>query len=162
MSYEPTEWVRGTKITATKLNNIEQGVQSVNSEYTPTTWAEGDIVTATKLNNIEQGIVNAGGGGGGDFSTAEVTVVNQSEYNFWLSLPNIYGDELYSGLDSGDLDDTPLTTVLYKNAIAPSVISRDEHEFRIEGSGSVVISPDTHQVVAITGDCTLTISDAVL
>ena len=62
MSYEPTEWARGTKITATKLNNIEMGVQSVNSEYTPTTWAEGDIVTATKLNNIEQGIANASGG----------------------------------------------------------------------------------------------------
>lgn len=73
MPYEPTEWVRGTKITASKLNNIESGVQSVNSEYTPTTWAEGDIVTATKLNNIEQGIANASGGGG-DFSVAEVTV----------------------------------------------------------------------------------------
>ena len=28
--------------------------------YTPTTWAAGDKVTAEKLNNIEQGIVNAG------------------------------------------------------------------------------------------------------
>lgn len=28
--------------------------------YTPTTWANGDTITATKLNNAEQGIVNAG------------------------------------------------------------------------------------------------------
>lgn len=29
--------------------------------YTPTTWATGDVITATKLNNMEQGIANAGG-----------------------------------------------------------------------------------------------------
>ena len=31
--------------------------------YTPTTWATGDVITATKLNNMEQGIASAGGGG---------------------------------------------------------------------------------------------------
>ena len=30
--------------------------------YTPNTWTTGDTITATKLNNIEQGIANAGGG----------------------------------------------------------------------------------------------------
>lgn len=29
--------------------------------YTPTEWQTGDIITATKLNNMEQGIANAGG-----------------------------------------------------------------------------------------------------
>lgn len=29
--------------------------------YTPTTWVTGDTITATKLNNMEQGIANAGG-----------------------------------------------------------------------------------------------------
>lgn len=132
-----------------------------NSEYIAEVNDSGEGIS---FRNQDTGVeyVGGGGGGGGDFSTAEVTVVNQSEYNFWLSLPNIYGDKLYSGLDSEDLDDTPLTTVLYKNAIEPSVISRDEHEFRIEGSGSVVISPDTHQVVAITGNCTLTITDSLM
>lgn len=28
--------------------------------YTPTEWQTGDIITATKLNNMEQGIANAG------------------------------------------------------------------------------------------------------
>lgn len=30
--------------------------------YTPTNWVTGDTITATKLNNMEQGIANAGGG----------------------------------------------------------------------------------------------------
>lgn len=30
--------------------------------YTPNTWVTGDTITATKLNNMEQGIANAGGG----------------------------------------------------------------------------------------------------
>lgn len=73
MGYTPTEWVNGDQVTPVKLNAIEQGVLSVNSDYTPTTWVSGDIVTASKLNNIEQGIANAGGGGGGDsFATNEV------------------------------------------------------------------------------------------
>lgn len=62
MSYEPTEWQNGDTITSAKLNNIEDGVSEVNSEYTPTNWQNGDVITADKLNNIEQGIVNAAGG----------------------------------------------------------------------------------------------------
>ena len=37
MSYEPNTWSNGDTITATKLNNMEAGVQDMNSEYTPTT-----------------------------------------------------------------------------------------------------------------------------
>lgn len=73
MSYTPQTWVNGDIITATKLNNIESGVQSVSNSYTPTTWVNGDIITAVKLNNIEQGIANAGGGSS-DFSTATMTI----------------------------------------------------------------------------------------
>lgn len=74
MSYEPTTWVNGDIITATKLNNIESGVQSVSSSYEPTTWVNGDIITAAKLNNIEQGIANAGGGGSSWTVLTEETV----------------------------------------------------------------------------------------
>lgn len=45
--------------------------------YTRTTWSTGDTITATKLNNIEQGIVNldnASGGGGGGSSSSELLV----------------------------------------------------------------------------------------
>lgn len=30
-----------------------------SNNYTPTTWVTGDTITATKLNNLEQGIQNA-------------------------------------------------------------------------------------------------------
>lgn len=33
--------------------------------YVKTTWANGDVITADKLNNIENGIESAGSGGGG-------------------------------------------------------------------------------------------------
>lgn len=74
MSYEPTTWATGDIITATKLNNIESGVQSVNNSYTPTTWVTGDIITAEKLNNIEQGIANASGGSWVTLTEESVTV----------------------------------------------------------------------------------------
>ena len=31
----------------------------ISNSYTPTTWVTGDTITATKLNNLEQGIQNA-------------------------------------------------------------------------------------------------------
>ena len=34
------------------------------SQYEPHTWVAGETVTASKLNNMEQGIANSGGGGG--------------------------------------------------------------------------------------------------
>ena len=59
--------------------------------YTPNTWTTGDTITATKLNNIEQGIANAGGGGsvvrvvvdfnGGGFEGTTVCYVGNAIYN---------------------------------------------------------------------------------
>lgn len=89
MSYEPTEWKNGDIITEQKLNNIETGVRSMNSEYVPTVWENGDIITAEKLNHIEQGIV-AGGDTEqwetlfeGEVTTEDVDTINicELEYN---------------------------------------------------------------------------------
>ena len=113
MSYEPTTWANGDIITATKLNNIESGVQSVSSSYEPTTWVNGDIITATKLNNIEQGIANAGGGGL-DIPHLEVKVINNSgyanyEYNIiqgTAGLMYVSSDGyVYASGDSGSLEE---------------------------------------------------------
>ena len=74
MAYEKRTWQDGDAVTSAKLNNIERGVEEVNSEYVKTTWQAGDIVTAEKLNNIENGIENASGGGGsGDYPTITAT-----------------------------------------------------------------------------------------
>ncbi len=150
MSYEPTEWVRGTKITAQKLNNIESGVESVNSEYTPTTWAEGDIVTATKLNNIEQGIANASGGSS-DLSTAEVTVNTSaapSQVRFPVGLITIGEDGLYIVNEQSGGNITTYTAVLY------------EGEYRYYAEGYNITTTGSAEFtgteVIITGDCTIT------
>ena len=148
MSYEPTTWARGTKITAQKLNNIERGVESVNSEYTPTTWAEGDIVTATKLNNIEQGIANASGGGG-DFSTAEVTVINNTE-DVILYLPNTNDEEGWTHLGATVYGNGVHTVVLYKGA-AHGELSADA-ELTVTGDIS------TEDGIIVTGNGTITIN----
>ena len=154
MSYEPTTWANGDIITATKLNNIESGVQSVSSSYTPTTWATGDIITATKLNNIEQGIANAGGGSS-DFSTAQVTVVNTG------SARSLNGaNALDDGEDTGSVGSMGIpssatktvSAILYKGV---AWISRgDATIVSVSGSAEKLGS----SMVMVTGDCTITIS----
>lgn len=167
MPYEPTEWVRGTKITASKLNNIESGVESVNSEYTPTTWAEGDIVTATKLNNIEQGIANASGGGGGNFSVAQVTIINNTNtmVDYYAPLAaeqGVYDDDspalcfgVQGGLVNGE-DTFAFTTVLYKGTAVLTFGSVDISQISLAGAISPIWEDSLEYYV--TGDCTITIS----
>ena len=59
MAYTPKTWACGEKITAEKLNNLESGVASINSEYVPKEWNCGEKITAEALNHIEQGIADA-------------------------------------------------------------------------------------------------------
>lgn len=159
MSYEPTEWARGTKITAQKLNNIERGVESVNSEYTPTTWAEGDIVTATKLNNIEQGIANASGGGGdSDFSTAEVKIINNTGNQILEQFPQcVEENELGEGSPAAitttsrfDEGETTIKIPLYKGYAMLFKFT----EASIAATGDIVIIGSS--TIAISGDGTIT------
>lgn len=164
MAYEPTEWARGTKITAQKLNNIERGVESVNSEYTPTTWAEGDIVTATKLNNIEQGIANASGGGG-DFSTAEVTIkfgANIGDASITLpvtmEMTGIAGAAAFSlsTLSGAPATEEVVTAILFKNTCFGQCLTSGDVIVNTEGditysNGTLIITGDgTIEVISNT------------
>lgn len=152
MSYEPTTWVNGDIITATKLNNIESGVQSVSSSYEPTTWVNGDIITAAKLNNIEQGIANAGGGGSSDFSTATMTVTNTVENSF-VNLTGVFlntqTDELVPDYGCG-YGTTTVIVVLYGDN--GSIVGIDAEEIT-STTGDVTVE-DFNYIV--TGDCTVT------
>lgn len=160
MSYEPTTWVTGDIITATKLNNIESGVQSVSSSYTPTTWVTGDIITATKLNNIEQGIANAGGGSS-DFSTAQVTIVNSTEnLGIELVLPvcmeeNAMGQgspaciQPYNSVPLGTYN---VSVAMYKGTALGIIMTPNVN---VSTTGAVIFNNGR---LIITGDCTITIS----
>lgn len=169
MSYEPTTWVNGDVITATKMNNIESGVQSVSSSYTPTTWVNGDIITAQKMNNIEQGIANAGGGGSSDFSTAEVTisVVGDS----WIGAK--FGDEIPYPAGQGTLPFSGLYMVSSSSPVVSVLTYQNEatiYNMNIyDSSGTSVLSgtysttggityDDENKVFVLTGDGTITLT----
>lgn len=156
----------GTGLMIVKLACDSDDVKPVNGVATGSTCLEvdtGDLYIFSEDNKTWNFLKNVGseGGGGGDsdFSTAEVTVVKDTENDFILILPNILdGVTGYSYVDSADLDDTPLTAILYKNTMSPSVISPDGIGLIIEGSGNVIVGPN-NTVIAITGDCVLTIKN---
>lgn len=107
-----------------------------------------DVVVAKKLSG-------GGGGGSNDFSTAEVTVVNNSVNE--VELPIIYvgstpmGDVLLSSVAYIDAQDTQtINAVLYNNNAFVDV-----YGLNVSVSGNASIGNDA---VIITGDCTITIS----
>lgn len=102
-------------------------------------------------------LAEGGGGGGGssDFSTAEVTIVDNTERN--ILLPFIVDDEeqeLHTILNLGISGSGSYTVPLYKGSLT-GIIN--------EGSGTVSVSGDITflpgEIVIITGDCTITISE---
>lgn len=159
MSYTPQTWANGDIITATKLNNIESGVQSVSNSYTPTTWVNGDIITAVKLNNIEQGIANAGGGGSSDFSTAEVTFIcnapNEVDVDIATieeaSLPFVPAARTQGRITLYDGDEFVVNAVLYKGRCLCGFNGATS------ASGTGAIERINQSDAIITGDCTITI-----
>ena len=161
MSYTPQTWANGDIITATKLNNIESGVQSVSNSYTPTTWVTGDIITATKLNNIEQGIANAGGGSS-DFSTAEVTFICNSPEDVEATVkmatveeaapPFVANATSTGGFSLFNGDEVVRTAILYKGHCGITFTNV------VSASGTGDISHIDDAGAKITGDCTITIS----
>lgn len=117
--------------------------------YEPTDWNCGDVISAERLNHMEQGISN-GGGGSSDFSTAEVTVVNNSSPLEWVAVVaypeyNLLVGE-YDNISSGTY-----IMPLYKGRLILST----------NGSGNVSVSGNCEYAddqFIITGDCTITIS----
>lgn len=95
-----------------------------------------------------------GGGGGGDFSTAKVTVVNNT--NNGISANNIVSvDGDYMNVDTILFEGTHnITAVLYKNT-ARWIIKTGT----VNATGSATVQTTQFgTTVTITGDCTITIS----
>lgn len=113
-------------------------------------YEHNDIVTTDVMNKA----IEEGGGGGGDFSIAQVTVVNNSSesrtvYSAFIQDGDIIND-LY--VDTGD--SVTCTDVLYMGVA----------HFAAEGV-TVTLEGDAEfdevlQMVKITGDCTITLTDA--
>lgn len=162
MSYTPTEWEPTDVVTATRMNALEQAVGDMNMSYTPNTWSDGDILSAEKMNALEQAV--ASGGGSSDFSTAQVTFVNNTGASSVASVPNCVEE---NALGSGSpatvtyfvptQDATPVVAnvPLYKGSCYGFWDTNDE-QFEISVSGDVALMGGG--TILITGDCTITIS----
>lgn len=112
MSYKKHIWRNNENITASKLNNIEEGVEDVAS-YQKHVWTNDDDITAERLNAIEDGIASAGSG----ITTVMMTVNvsnckdgNRSPYHgdWRMSLPKMYYAEP-NGIGGYRLLANPLT-----------------------------------------------------
>ena len=156
MSYEKQTWAAGDTISGAKLNHIEEGVEGINMSYEKTTWQSGDTITAEKLNNIEDGIAGAGGG---DVTTAEVTLVLLNPI-FSAAVPIAidyvdpeYPEDNYSAVTV----ETTATNGTYKVPLYKGHCYIDyTNSSTLVGTGDVSIVQGITTLVDVFGDCTIT------
>lgn len=156
-------WSSGDIVTAANLSSVERGVSAVSSLYEPTTWANGDTVTAAALNNIEQGIVNAG-----DFSTAEVTIVNNLDQQLFANYGSVVvfeANEIGEGAPAMAYGCVPpieakatmkVRAPLYKGTCVWSgPMFGEMYSYAISGDIT-----ENMGMYDITGDCTITVGSS--
>ena len=154
MAYTPTEWESADVVTAVRMNALENAVGDIDMSYTPNVWSDGDILTADKMNALEQAVASGGGGGSSDFSTAEVTIVNNKNKTLAMYIPMIFSEDGFSALVVNDVVDSgenQYTVPLYQGVAY--IIPNDN-------IGTPVISGDCEydDFLIVSGDCTITIS----
>lgn len=151
MSYTPTEWEPTDVVTATRMNALEQAVGDMNMSYTPNVWSDGDILSADKMNALEQAV--ASGGGSSDFSTATVTVINNSDAPVQVNAPLaiVNGEYKFSGFFELVEPGTEILNVVLYFGECTSLVN----ESNISVSGNAELDDG---YVVVTGDCTITIS----
>lgn len=97
-----------------------------------------------------------GGGGGGDFSTASVTITNDSNKSFMLTVPFINRGGIVSVLNSTDMDGTAIEAAIYGTGSLCLVIG-DNLPTTIACTGDV--SNLGNGAILIKGDGTITFND---
>lgn len=111
------------------------------------------VVTQARLNGVPVG------GGGGDFNTAAVAFINDSQNSeFVVTAPYIFNEQLLCNIYAEDMgDDFPYDLVLYKGSLAVSIPS-DTHVKIQSVTGDITIQ-STYSVI-VTGAGTITLADA--
>lgn len=121
-------------------------------------WKDKDIVNYVAFKSVDGEVqdltVNgqpAGGGGGGEFSTAEVTVIveGDGDYNS-ITAPLINGNQA-TGFGEPQDETTVFTVILYKGTAIAEI---DGGTPRVV-SGNITVND---RVLIITGDGTVTVS----
>lgn len=162
MAYNKNTWQNGDIITAEKLNNVESGVEEINMSYEKTTWETGDVITAEKLNNIEDGIAGAGGG---DYTTAQVTLINSADTSVVFDMPIIASDDeedfhaVSCNMEVAEGETNVNTVVLYKG-MALGGINGMFHNYIIISASSGDVEIEDSEYATITGDCSITFARA--
>lgn len=156
MAYTPHEWESGEVLTPAKLNTLTTAIGEMDMSYTPKTWHDGDILSAAEMNRIEEAVASGGGGGGGDFSTAEVTIIDNTDPNIEHIFNNfiiIEDGELVTSVQTYGGVERTKTIVLYDNYSHSWIETNDT----ITVTGDIEYDSDFGDLY-ITGDCTITIS----
>jgi len=117
------------------------------------------------MNNIEQAIASVEGGGSSDFSTAEVTITNNAgdeETAVEMSLVCVDDDQMQTSTAVDKGYSSNITAVLYKGNTYCYPYGDVLYSYTVTGDAEVYADPDTGDEygVIITGDCTITITDA--
>ena len=100
-----------------------------------------------------------GGGGSSDFSTAEVTVVNNfTDQEIFTYLPNIANDILSTTSNTAEEQTEIYTVVLYKGSVK---IAGTGFGRTVETSGDASYDSE-NDILTITGNCTVTYSEGSL
>lgn len=103
MSYTKQVWNTGEKITADKLNHMEDGIADMSSGYVPTVWQCGDLVTDEKLNHIEQGIFDASNPKVRkdiNFIDYDGTIIESYTHEEWANVTALPSNPTHDGLTS--------------------------------------------------------------
>ena len=128
----------------TELTSVANAIRTAGGTNSLLSFPNGFV---SAVNNI------SGGGGSSDFSTAQVTIINNAQSDFVLYFPNIFDNRVHGYLDSSDIDGSPVEAVLYKGACHITYTSDDTLNISVTGNATI-----SRREVIVTGDCTITIS----
>lgn len=117
MSYTPTEWKSGDKVTAAKLNNIEQGIVAASGLVTMTVDEQTGVATLDKSYNDIEAMLASGvlpliaAPGDGVLIVGDYGNTNPGKYVLFVSTV-VSGEGQVSLQFTAETADAPLTVTL--------------------------------------------------
>ena len=110
------------------------------------------------LSNAMMGESGGGGGGSSDFSTAQVTFIdNSSSPSFTISVPNLFMGDMYSCLTKADIYGGDVQEVVLYKGKSMAMVTYSGSSVELSCTGDITISGDG-TTAYITGNGTITIS----
>lgn len=128
------------------------------------------------LSNAMLGEGGGGGGGSSDFSTAQVTIVNNSDWHFNVfpnSIDEMVTSFYYNPTDnyfytediSVSVGATAVLNYCYLGAYGFAMVKPNLITAALSGNAEIVETTqygETYEVIKVTGDCTITISNCTI